>query len=271
LRIIISAFSRVRAGKTALAIFFTLTFAAVAWAMKSDPDNYYLDPEEIRPIIRESLAHNISFSSSWQNHFEHIEEFDVRLLKNHIDLFDIEGGVVAYIYIAYFPAGPLPTLEEISEAANGTYDDRIRFYEKRTHGSFRDFCSEYFSYELDCAYALIGTNGKDFSGMESTGVPTYIMGLKGAEKAAKKYFGRRKVKFLRYILCPKFAGYEFSDGKETIFVPFNIGSGGVYSEMIITRKEIEANINDYRFNSNAERARKWADKWKRRLAEHGIE
>lgn len=273
---IISAFVRVRVGKTALAIFFTLTSAAVAWAMKSDPDNYYLDPEEIRPIVRDDIEGTVMLWKRAQGPkgvYGKIKEFDVRLLNGQIPLYTIDGEVAAYIYIAYVVPGPLPSIEEIITKAkkiSGARDDFMRNRE-RTGASLREFYREHFPYGNNCVFALYGVNEHCTSAIKKQGLPKIIYSLKKAEDAARDYYGSNEFEYVKFIFCSKKQGYEFTNGRQNIIIPTYWRSGTVDPQDIVTRDEVDANIEDYRLPIEWETVESWAEFWKRKFDEHGIE
>ncbi|UCH77633.1 MAG: hypothetical protein JSU81_07830 [Candidatus Coatesbacteria bacterium] len=107
----------------ALALLVTAGPAA-ATALKSDPGNYYLDPDEIRPIVRDSLETTIKMGARVENsNFSRVEVLDVRLVPGQLPMYTIDGHLGGYLYIAYALPGPLPTFEEIINRARENYDE----------------------------------------------------------------------------------------------------------------------------------------------------
>lgn len=263
-------------GKTALTLLFFSTFAANAVAMKSDPDKYYLDPEEIRHYVRDRITGTVMLKKRAGGHegrYANINEPDVRLLNGQIPLYGIDNDIVAYIYLAYVVPRPLPTIDEVIKKAREISDARKEVIRNQeTSGiSLPEFDAQHFPYGYLCAYALIGINERCTTGKDALGLPRYILSQKEAEDAARVYYGSSEFELVKYIFAATIHGYEFTDGSKNIIVPLHTLSGHVYADEILTRGEIEADINEYRYTFDPERARKWVEKWKRRLTEHGIE
>jgi hypothetical protein len=273
---IINAFVRVRAGRTALAIFFTLTSAAVGSAMKSDPDNYYLDPEEARYYATDLIIKKLTVHEGFVDPYileAKLTERDIRLLAGRIPLYDIDGGVAAYIYLAYFGRGPLPTIDEIVKKAREVSDDRKEVIRnEKTHGfSLYDFDEQNFPYANLCASALIGISKECDKRDGWHGLPYIITHQKEAEDAACVYFGTSGFELVKYLfLTTSVYGYEFTDGSKNIIVPLDLRSGRVHDYNILDREEIEAD-GGYEYTFDAERALRWVELKKRRFTEHGTE
>jgi hypothetical protein len=269
-------FIRVTAGKTALTLLFFSIFGTNVRAMRSDPENYYLDPEEIRPIVRDDVEGTVMLWKRAQGPkgvYGKIKKFDVRLLDGQIPLYTIDGEVAAYIYIAYVVPGPLPAIDEIITKAkkiSDARDDSMRNRE-RTGASLREFYREHFPYANNCVFALYGVNEHCTSGIEKQGLPKIIYSLKKAEDAARDYYGSGDFEYVGFVFCSKKQGYEFTDGRRNIIVPTYWRSGIIYPEDIVTRDEVEANIDDYRVPVDWDRVDKWVERWVRKFKEHGIE
>lgn len=267
---------RLAAASAASTVLFILISPVAAPAMKSDPDNYYLDPEEIRPIVREDLEGTVMLWKRAQGPkgvYGKIKEFDVRLLDGQIPLYTIDGEVSAYIYIAYVIPGPLPTIEEITAGAKKISDDRDSFIreKERTGSSLRDFYFNYFPYGNYCVFALYGVNEHCTSGIEHQGLPKILYSLKKAEDAARRYYGHNDFEYVRFIFSSKTQGYEFTDGRVNIIVPTYWRSGEIYGEDILTRDEVDADIENFRLPIKWDNVEAWVEIWKRKSAEHGIE
>ena len=267
---------RLAAASAASAVLFILTFPASAPAMKSDPDNYYLDPEEIRVYIEDNitgivmLQKRVGGRKGW---CRNVDENDVRLLDGQIPLYGIDGDIVAYIYLAYFGAGPAPTIAEVINKAREVSDDRDEAIRNRESSgvSLYEFDMEYFPYGHLCAYELVGATEKCTTGLGALALPRFILSQKRAEEAARAYYGSNDFEFVKYIFAATLHGYEFTNGSKTIIVPLDSLSGIVYADEIVTSEEVDANKEEYRYKFDAERAFKWVEMWKRLLAEHGIE
>jgi hypothetical protein len=243
--------------------------AALAGELKGDPGNYYLDPEEIRPYVRDNAESTILMSSRHEGEttFSGVTAFDVRLVPGQIPLYTINGDIAAYLYIAYAIPGPLPTLEDIISAARESYDavQEYRYGETPGRENWREFYSKVFPYKITCAYEIVGINEGWPSTEGSCGVPELIMKQKAADEAARGYFGSGEFEFIRYIYCSKLNGYEYSDGHESIIVPFDTLTGELKSESIIKRAEVDANLNEYKWVPSDEGVEQYFDIWRDRL------
>ncbi len=69
---------------------------------------------------------------------------------------------------------------------------------------------------------------------------------KRAEDAARKYFGVENVEYVRYIWGSKVNGYEYSDGENSVIVPFVFPGSYVDVEHIYTREEVNRDIEDFK-------------------------
>jgi hypothetical protein len=244
--------------------------------MKSDPNNYYLDPEDARFYATGMITSTVTLHTGFRDlegSNAKINESDIRLLDGRIPLYGIDGDVVAYIYLAYFGPGPLPTIDEVVNKAREVSDGRKEAIRNQETSDFsvRDFDAQYFPYGYLCAYALIGINEKCTTRRGNRGLPYIIISQKEAEDAARAYYGSYDFELVRYLLLTTAVyGYEFTDGGRNIIVPLDTLSGHVHAYNILDREEIKAD-NGYRYTFDAERARKWIELRKRRLAEHNIE
>lgn len=237
---------------SAACVVISLTLAPAATALNSDPDNYYLDPEEIRPFVTESLA--------WT-----MKAPDLRLLEGQVPFYSFDGEVVAYLYIGYKGAEPLPTIDEVLSKARAIGEDRDRFLKEIPHKPLSDYYTQYFPFGDTCGHDMDAVNENVAMGYSRSGIPGFIYHQYKAEDAARAYYGSDDFEFVRYLLAPTTSGYEFTNGRENIVVPFDMLSGRVSADSILTREEIDANIDEYRFPVDPERAQKWVEKWKRRL------
>lgn len=267
---------RVAAASAASTLLFILISPAVAPAMKSDPDNYYLEPEDARFYATDLITSELTVHKGFEDLegiYAKIKESDIRLLDGRIPLYDIDGDVAAYIYLAYFGPGPLPTIDEAVNKAREVSDDRKEVIRNQeTSGvSLYEFDEQYFPYGNLCASALIGISKKCNTRRGGRGLPYIIISQKEAEDAARVFYGSSDFELVRYLLLGTAVyGYEFTDGNKNIIVPLDALSGRVHAYNILDREEIKAD-NGYRYNFDAERARKWIELKKRRFAEHGIE
>lgn len=227
-----------------------LATAAFAGEMKSDPANYYLDPEEIRPIVRDSLEGVALHSKEMGERLRHIEAFDVRLIDGQIPVYSVSGEVLMYIYIAYVLPGPLPTLDDVLNSDYGEPHPGLH------------------PYEISCAYAIVGATPKVTSWVEAVGVPEFITCLPEARKAAAARFGSNAFDLARILVWPGSAGYEFSASNINIVVPFDSLSGMIFKDRVLTRDEMDREIEKYEFTTDENKARKWVETWERRLAEY---
>ncbi|NIT37078.1 MAG: hypothetical protein GTN49_11370 [candidate division Zixibacteria bacterium] len=83
--------------------------------------------------------------------------------------------------------------------------------------------------------------------------------------------GSDDFEYVGFIFCSKKQGYEFTDGRRNIIVPMYWRSGIIYPEDIVTRDEVDANIDDYRLPIEWEIVEEWAEFWKRKFGEYGLE
>lgn len=239
--------NRITVGLTAVLI---LTAAAFAGEMKSDPANYYLDPEEIRPIVRDSLEGVAVLSKEWGHALKDVETLDVRLVDGQLPIYSVSGEVLMYIYIVYVLPGPLPSL-----------DDVINSYYREVHPALH-------TYENSYAYAEVGFSPKLTGRREAVGVPGIITCLPVAKKAAAACFGGNAFHLVRILMWPGSVGYEFSDGYRDFIVPVNILYRIVIEECILPRAEMEREIEKYEFTIDEKKARKWVETWERRLTQY---
>lgn len=253
---------RVIVGLTAAFILATAAFAA---EMKSDPANYYLDPEEIRPIVRASIESTIVLNSRRENTtFSGVGNFDVRLINDQIPLYTVDRYVAAYLYIAYAFPGPLPTFEDIVSGALESYDAREEYYASIDRPDWREFYKETFPYDISCAFEIVGVNEKWPSSEGSVGIPRIILNRKKAERAARDYYGTDKFSFVRYIYCSRLMGYEYTNGEKNIIIPFH-RSGVVDSEKVMPRDEIDMRIEEYLWIPEPERVSSFFGRWRKKL------
>lgn len=267
---------RLAAASAASTLLFILVSPAVAPAMKSDPDNYYLEPEDARFYAKDMITDTVMLHTRFadpEGSNAKINESDVRLLDGRIPLYGIDGDVVAYIYLAYFGPRPLPTIDEVVNKAREVSNGRKEaLRNQETSGvSLYEFDEQYFPYGNLCAHALIGISEKCITRRDNLGLPYIIISQKEAEDAACVFYGSSDFELVRYLsLGTAVYGYEFTDGGRNIIVPLDTFTGHVHAYNILDPEEIKAD-NGYRYTFDAERARKWIELWKRRLAEHGIE
>lgn len=256
-----------------LAAVFILAAAAFAGEMKSDPANYYLDPEEIRPYVLEELK---GFLPSWMGKghpFGHLTAFDVRLVEGQLPLYTIEGDVAAYIYIAYVVPGPLPTLEDIVGNARAGMEVYADFDESHFRAEPFDLIgafAERYPYEFTCVHAIVGVNEEWPYGEYCAHVPTIILRRPAGEDAARNYYGSDGFKFVRYIYCSNLQGYEFTDGETDIVVPVD-RFGTVDEDLIKTRADIDTRLEEYIRKTEPENVKMYFRKWEYFLsAESGL-
>jgi len=244
----------------------SLVFAAAATAgeIKSDPENYYLEPEEIRPIVRDSIETTIMLNNQHEGEttFSGVKAFDVRLVPGQIPMCTIEGDVAAYLYIAYAIPGPLPTLEEIILRARDSYEFVREYLNSVDRPDWHEFFKETYPYEITCAYEFVGVTEKWPDTEGSCGIPAIITKQKGAEDAARKYYGSSDIELVRYIYCSRLNGYEFSDGHENIIVPFNIMKREVDGAGIIKRVDVNADLDEYIQRYYPEDVESYFERWR---------
>ncbi len=238
-------------------------------AMKSDPANYYLDPEEIRPIVRDELE---SLLPTWIGK-DHLllppTASGVRLVESQIPMYTVGGDVTAYVYIGYTGKEPVPTFEEIErEAWIG-----VRVYELADLGGmfavnvdFKRLLEEHYPYAVTCAYGIIGVNDLWPSSEYCAGIPQIIVFRPKAEDAAAIYFRTRDVEFVRYIYCSALQGYEYSYAGENIIVPYDRGTVDVTG--IIERTELEKKADEYVWPIRAGAPESYFGLWQKILSEY---
>lgn len=248
-----------------------LTVAAgAATALKSDPDNYYLDPDEIRPIIRDSIETTIMLSAGGENtKFSGVEEFDVRLIPGQLPMYTIDGHLGGYLYIAYAVPGPLPTFEEIINCARENYDIIYEYiWSDIREEPWREFWSRNFPYRLTCSYQFVGTTRYWLESEESAGFPPVLIYQKGAENAARDYYGSDDFEFVRYIYCSKLNGYEFTNGRENIIVPYDTLKRWIYPDEVKSMADVEAEIEKYIYDPGPRARKGHFERWKSRLLKY---
>ena len=236
--------NRIIVGLTAV---FILTAAASAAEMKSDPADYYLDPEEIRPIVRDSLEGVAVLSKEWGHALKDVETLDVRLVDGQIPVYSVSGEVLMYIYIAYVLPGPLPSLDDVINS----------YYGGEPLALHPD--------ENSYAYAEVGASPKLTGWTEAVGVSGIITCMPVAKKGAAACFGGNAFHLIRILLWPGSVGYEFSDGYRDFIVPVNILYRIVIEESILPRVDMEQEIEKYEFTIDENKARKWVELWEYRL------
>jgi len=247
----------------ALALTATVAFAG---EMKSDPANYYLDPEEIRPIIRDSLEVIVLLSSKSGATFGGVTDFDVRLIPRQIPLYTIDGHVAAYLYIAYAVPGPLPTFEEITASAREAYPaikEYIWSMDRKENRS--EFYGRVFPYRITCAYEIVGVTEQWPRGPSTCGIPEMIMYRREAEDAAREFYGADDYEFVRYVYCSKLNGYEFTKAGENILVPFDTLTKEVLTDGVVRMSEVERNIVEYTYTPGPAGVKEYFRKWEHRL------
>lgn len=240
-----------------------------AGAMKSDPANYYLDPEEIRPIVQDELEFLLP---SWIGK-DHLllppTASGVRLVEGQIPLYTVRGDVTAYVYIAYTGKEPVPTLEEIEREAWIA----VRVYELADLGGMfalnvdlKRLLEEHYPYEVTCAYGIVGINDLWPYGEYCAGIPQIIIFWPKAENAARIYFGSSDVEFVRYIYCSALQGYEYSYAGENIIVPYDRGK--VDGTGIIKRTELEKKADEYVWPVRTGARESYFGLWRKMLSEY---
>ena len=241
--------------------------AALAGEMKSDPDNYYLDPEEIRPYVRDSIEATILLNSKAKGTtFGGEDNFDVRLIPGQLPLYTIDGRVAAYLYIAYAFPGPLPTFEEITAGAHEAYPAiKQHIWSVNREENRGEFYGRVFPYNIKCAYEIVGVTDRWPRKTSTCGIPEIIMYRREAEEAAEDFYGTRDYEFVRYIYCSKLNGYEFSGAGENILVPFDTLTGEVLTDSVIRMLEVETDIDEYVYTPNAVGVERYFGKWEDRL------
>ncbi len=194
--------------------------AGAATALKSDPDNYYLDPDEIRPIIRLNLEHDFETElRRLSSPFYGAEVFDVRLIPGQVPVYTIDGYLAGYLYVACVLPGELPTYADI--IAKPDY------------------------YDGACNFVFVGVNGRCPECKGGFGLPALIKNQKLAESVARTYYGDNAFQLSRYIYRSYIDGYEFTDGRENIIVPLTAIVDDAECAEPLPRRDIDKNTEEY--------------------------
>jgi len=235
---------------------------ANAAPLKSDPANLYLDPEEIRPIILDDLFWIVKPGPTPAGRYKDIKTFDVRLLDGQYPVYDINGEVVAYYYIAYVIPGPLPTYDEIiSTAMEVGKNLKNKEYFERPHEAFK----KYFPYGIYCAHEYCSITPKGGFYGYTGGVPRFILELPWAKDVASERLGSRDCKFVRLVLIKgRYEAYEFSDGTNTAYVPLSYAYGPLADETF-TGEDVARDKGKYLLEPDENDTKAWIDIWEKRL------
>jgi hypothetical protein len=258
-----------------LLILFTVIVAATCFAndkiLKSNPDAYYLDPDEIRPIVLNDLIKVVELNSRPYAPFEKIDSKEIRLLDGCFAIRQLDGSVAGYYYFASVIPGPLPTIAEILKAAVESGENR---YNAVTEGGLRDNPEEmfrrYFPYQLTTVNAFVGVGGSTVGYDRGPGVPYFVLDLWFAKEAAVSYFGNDNVEFKGLVYFPNGFAYEYAAGGKSILIPYP--DGRLDPDSIVTRESAESNEAFYkRRKADDIYLTPWVQEWKERLANNSTQ
>jgi len=243
---------------------------AAATSLKSDPDNYYLDPDEIRPIVRDDLETIIMLNAGGENtKFSDVEEFDVRLIPGQLPMYTIDGQLGGYLYIAYAIPGPVPTFEQIINSASENYDEIYEYiWSVSREEPGRVFWSRTCPYKWTCVYKFVGTTRYWVESLASCSIPEILIYHRGAEDVAREYYGSDDFQFVRYIYCSILNGYEFTNGRENIIVPYDTLKNWIYPDEVKSMAEVAAEIDKYVYDPGPSARKEHFERWAKRLSEY---
>ncbi len=173
-----------------------------------------------------------------------------RLMPGKILLEDIKGEPSAYIYMGYFGGGETPTAEDFVVKSVSRNDEVWSYLSDITYDpqAYKRFFESVFPEYIYTNSVILGVNTADAAYFESRSeIPHIIQNQKGAETLAKEYFDAEEITLVRYIwgLNSKITGYEFTDGRNRIIVPFDINKKQLSNDNILTREEIDRDIDSY--------------------------
>ena len=236
---------RLAAAGAASTVLFILILPAATPAMRATRTTLPRPESSARFYATDLITSELTVHKGFEDLegiYAKIKESDIRLLDGRIPLYDIDGDIVAYIYLAYFGPGPVPTIAEVVNKAREVSDDRNEAIRNRESSgvSLYEFDEQYFPYGNLCAYALIGISKKCTTRRGGRGLPYIIISQKEAEDAARVFYGSSDFELVRYLLLGT-AVYGFTsltDGNKNIIVPLDALSGRVHAYNILGREEI---------------------------------
>jgi len=235
-------------------------------AMKSDPSRGYFDPDELRQIVLDDFRGETLWALSSR---KRPEKDDIRLVDGNIPIFDLDGNVAGYYFIATVVPGEVPTIDDI-------YAQSILAYPKLKDALNEDeyinnppkAYDRFFPYYLGCwsAAVWVGDYGPVLFYGSHPHLPNAVYDFGRAAKKAVDYFGRDDITFVRFLIVridnAAFA-YEFTNRTENILIPFD-EDGRMYD--IITRAEAEkAPRRAVLPPADADHKARWVEYWRDKL------
>jgi len=173
-----------------------------------------------------------------------------RLMPGRILLCGIDGEPSAYIYLGYFGEGKTPTVEDVVAKSVSHHDEIWDYLSTMSYDpqGYKHFFESTFPEYIYTSSTILGVNAVDAAYFESRcEIPHIIQNQKTAEDRAKGYFRSEEIVLVRYLwsLRSEINGYEFTDGKSNIIVPFDIDSKRFPEDKVYTREEIDLDIDSH--------------------------
>lgn len=253
-------------GLVAVTILITTVIAAADEPLKkSDLSKNYIDPDEIRPIIKSKLEGCVEVNSGSMGLFAGRDSNEVKLIDSYIPIYELNGNVVGYFFVGYIGGESVPTFDRLIEASIESKDDLDNALRVNKYDSTNAY-RKYFPYALDCVYARVGTGvyGPNISFILSPGLPEFILRFKEAKTCAETFLNHN-VEFVNLLIIPGYWAYEFSDGETNVLVPFD-EMGTINRDEMKTRAEADADKGQELYPAVDEmRVETWRDWWRRLL------
>ncbi len=239
------------------AIKYIVTVAAVAagaaGAARADAKVDYTD-EQFEKVAAKVLLSQVKVNTRFNPQIYtkgpeyYAEKF--RLMPGRLQLYGIDGAPSAYIYMGYFGEGETPTVEDIVAKSLSRHDELWNYLSNMTYDppGYKSFFESVFPEYNYTNSVILGVNTADEAYFEGRSeIPDIVQNQKGAEDLAKRYFDSENITLVRYIwgLSSKINGYEFSNGRNSIIVPFDINTRRLSKDIIYTREEIDRDIDSY--------------------------
>jgi hypothetical protein len=173
-----------------------------------------------------------------------------RLMPGRLLLCGIDGEPSAYIYMGYFGDGDTPTVEDVVAKSVSYHDEIWAYLSTMSYDpqGYKHFFETTFPEYIYTGSIILGINADDAAYFESRcEIPHIIQNQKTAEDRAKEYLRSEEIALVRYIwsLRSKINGYEFTDGKSNIIVPFDINLRSFSEDEVYKREEVDLNIEQY--------------------------
>jgi hypothetical protein len=198
--------------------------------------DYQFDPDTLRPAVLADAKERIDvwMPGSTGSYSPVIGDLDIRLVDGEIPVYDLDGNVVAYLFMIYLKPGPLPTLKEIRESTASF----AQIIKNRGPSDFEDpfaFFAREYPFMNNCAWAIYGANKRFPSWITGWHVPNIFLQEPEAKTIAKSYNAGRDVEEPKIVVFgPAGLALQFEIGDDPLIV--YVDRGGPIDKSVANTK-----------------------------------